>query len=256
MRFLAATRHRSEGQVHPRPTTTSHPGRWRGNGRRTNVPGPAGAPTSPRCRGATVTTPHSARAGRPDRREDLLAAAARRFVAVGIRKTTMEDIAREARAGKATLYRHFANKDAVIDALLEREAARYGRKLAAAAAEHERATDRIEAAFLVGVRFLVDHPVMTKGRDEEPAILLPRVTADGGPLVVSGLDLFTGLVTDGVRSGELRDVDPRAAAEVIVRLILSYFTFPPMYVAVEDPDEARAFAHALIAGGLRADALV
>jgi AcrR family transcriptional regulator len=61
--------------------------------------------------------------------------AARRFVAVGIRKTTMEDIAKEARAGKATLYRHFANKDAVIDALLEREAARLDRRLRTAAAE-------------------------------------------------------------------------------------------------------------------------
>ncbi|MEX1164267.1 MAG: TetR/AcrR family transcriptional regulator [Nitriliruptor sp.] len=193
---------------------------------------------------------------RRDRREDLLAAAARRFVAVGIRRTTMEDVAREARAGKATLYRHFANKDAVIDALLEREAARFERRLRAAADEHEAAADRIEAAFLVGVRFFVDHPVMAKGRDEEPGIVLPRITAKAGPVVSRGLGLFTDLIADGVERGELRDVDPPAAAEVIVRLILSYFSFPPMYVAVDDPVEARAFAHALVAGGLRAPAHV
>jgi AcrR family transcriptional regulator len=189
---------------------------------------------------------------RRDRREDLLAAAARRFVAVGLRKTTMEDIAREARAGKATLYRHFANKDAVIDALLEREAARFERRLRLAAGEHAGAAERIEAAFVVGVRFFVDHPVMTRGRDEEPGILLPRITAKGGPVVGRGLDLFADLIRQGVDAGELRTVDPRAAAEVIVRLILSYFSFPPMYVAVDDPDEARAFAHGLVAGGLRA----
>jgi AcrR family transcriptional regulator len=188
---------------------------------------------------------------RPDRREDLLAAAARRFVAVGLRKTTMEDIAREARAGKATLYRHFANKDAVIDALLAREAARFERRLQAAADEQEDAGRRIEAAFVTGVAFFVEHPVMTKGRDEEPGILLPRITANGGPLVVRGLDLFTRVIDDGVASGELRPVEPRAAAEVIMRLILSYFSFPPMHVRVDDPEEARAFAHALVAGGLR-----
>jgi AcrR family transcriptional regulator len=191
---------------------------------------------------------------RRDRREDLLAAAARRFVAVGIRKTTMEDIAREARAGKATLYRHFANKDAVIDALLEREAGRFARRLERAAAEEDTAAGRVESAFLAGVRFFVEHPVMTKGRDEEPGILLPRITANGGPLVVSGLDLFGRLIREGVESGELRRVDPDAAAEVVVRLILSYFSFPPMFVRVDDPDEARAFAHALVAGGLRARA--
>ena len=194
----------------------------------------------------------TANGNRRDRREDLLAAAAHRFVERGIRRTTMEDIARQAHAGKATLYRHFANKDAVIDALLEREAERFQRSLERAAAEQATAPDRIEAAFLAGVQFFLDHPVMTRDRDEEPGVLLPRITANGGPLVQRGLALFTLLIEEGVASGSLRRVDPPAAAEVIVRLILSYFSFPPMHVRVDDPDEARAFAHALVAGGLLA----
>jgi AcrR family transcriptional regulator len=205
--------------------------------------------------GARTERPYRTQAtggGRRDRREDLLAAAARRFVAVGIRKTTMEDIAREATAGKATLYRHFANKDAVIDALLEREAARLDRRLRAAADEQDDASRRLEAAFVAGVGFFVDHPVLTKGRDEEPGILLPRITANGGPLVRRGMELFTALIAEGIAAGELREVDPAAAAEVIMRLILSYFSFPPMHVRVDDPVEASAFAHALVAGGLRA----
>ncbi len=189
---------------------------------------------------------------RSDRRGDLLAAAARRFVAVGLRKTTMEDVAREARAGKATLYRYFRNKDALIDALLDREAERFARELEEAAATHDTAPARIEAAFLAGVRFFVEHPVLTKGRDEEPGLLLPRITANGGPLVQHGLALFEAIIADGVASGELRRVEPPAAAEVIVRLILSYFSFPPMHVRVDDPEAAQAFAHALVAGALSA----
>ncbi len=185
------------------------------------------------------------------RREELLAAAGRRFVADGIRRTTMEDIAREAQAGKATLYRHFANKDAVIDALLELEAARLERRLDAAIAEHDDAAGRIEGAFVVGIAFFVEHPLLTRGRDEEPALLLPRITANGGPLVVLGLERFTGLIEQGVASGELRSVDPRAAAEVLMRLILSYFAFPPMHVRVDDPEEARALARAVVAGNLQ-----
>lgn len=192
--------------------------------------------------------------GRGGRREDLLVAAARRFVAVGIRRTTMEDIAREARAGKATLYRHFANKDAVVDALLEREADRFVRDLQRAAAQHADAARQLEAAFLAGVRFFVEHPVLTKGRDEEPGLLLPRVTAKAGPVVTGGLELFRRLIVEGIERGELRDVEPDAASEVVMRLILSYFTFPPMHVRVDDPDEAARFAHGLIAGAFRARA--
>lgn len=196
---------------------------------------------------ATEGTPRAPRS----RRDDLLAAAARRFVTVGIRRTTMEDIAAEAGAGKATLYRHFANKDAVIDALLAREAERFERRLRAAAASGPSAVEQLERAFVAGVAFFVDHPVLTRGRDEEPAVLLPRITADGGPLVRRGLDLFADLVAGGVERGELREVDARMTAEVLMRLVLSYFAFPPVHVRVDDPVEAAAFAHALVAGGLR-----
>lgn len=187
---------------------------------------------------------------RGGRRDDLLAAAGRRFVEVGLRATTMEDIARGAGAGKATLYRYFANKDAVIDALLVREADRFRSEVLAAVDDHAEPAARLEAAFLAGVRFFVEHPVLTRGRDEEPGLLLPRITADGGPLVSRGLELFEGLVADGIAGGRFREVDASAAAEVMMRLVLSYFAFPPMHVRVDDPDEARRFAHRLVAGGL------
>jgi AcrR family transcriptional regulator len=189
-----------------------------------------------------------------DRREDLLAAAAQRFVAAGIRKTTMEDIARQAGAGKATLYRYFANKDAVVDALIHREAARFARRLQSAAAAHDRWIERIEAAFVAGVRFLVEHPLLSQGHDEEPAILLPRITAGSGPLSTEGLDLFTELIEQGIAAGELAQIDARAAAEVFMRLILSYLAFPPGHGVAVDPEATVASAQALISGGLRVTA--
>ena len=187
---------------------------------------------------------------RSNRREDLLVAAARRFVDVGLRRTTMEDIAREAGAGKATLYRHFGNKSDVIDALLVREGERLRRRLSHAFEAHDEVLPGVEDAFLAGVQFFVEHPVLTKGRDEEPAMLLARVTAHRGPMVETALDTFADWIDAGVRRGEIRDVEPRWAAEVLVRLMLSWFAFPRMAIPVHDPTGARQFAHELIAQGL------
>jgi AcrR family transcriptional regulator len=189
--------------------------------------------------------------GRGDRRSDLLAAAAHRFVEVGIRATTMEDVARGARAGKATLYRYFANKDAVLDALLEREAERLERRLREAADAAPTCAAAVEAAYVAGVDFYVTHPMLTRGRDEEPGLILPRITSDGGTHLGTLLDFFARLIARGVDAGEFRGVEPRQAAEVVVRLMLSYFAFPPMEVDVTDEEQSRAFAHALVAGGLR-----
>ena len=187
---------------------------------------------------------------RRSRRDDLLAAAARRFVDVGLRKTTMEDIAREAGAGKATLYRHFANKSDLIDALLVSEGERLRRRLTRAYEAREGVLPGIEDAFLTGLRFLVEHPVLTRGRDEEPALLLERVTAHRGPMVEAALDWFAEVITQGIDRGEIRVVEPRWAAEVLVRLMLSWFAFPPMAIPVHDEAQARVFVHELIADGL------
>lgn len=190
--------------------------------------------------------------GRPSRRDDLLAAAARCFVETGLRRTTMEDIAREAGAGKATLYRHFSNKSDLIDALLVGEADRLRRRLTGAFRSREGVLPGIEEAFLAGLRFLVDHPVLTRGRDEDPALLLERVAAHQGPLVEASLEWFADVIAQGIASGEVRQVEPHWAAEVLVRLMLSWFAFPPMVIPVHDPARARLFTHVLIADGLAA----
>jgi len=53
--------------------------------------------------------------------EQILAAAQQVFKKWGFRKTTMEDIAREAGKGKATLYYYFKSKDEVFNAVIKRE---------------------------------------------------------------------------------------------------------------------------------------
>lgn len=189
-------------------------------------------------------------ASRPSRRDDLLAAAARRFVDAGLRATTMEQIAREAGAGKATLYRHFANKTELIDALLRAEGERLRRRLTRAYESRDGVLAGIEEAFLAGMAFLVDHPVLTRGRDEASAVVLERVTAHQGPVVEAALDWFADVIRVGIERGEVRDVPPRWAAEVLVRLMLSWFAFPPMAIPVEDPEQARRFAHHFVTDGL------
>jgi AcrR family transcriptional regulator len=180
----------------------------------------------------------------------LLDAATRRFVAVGIGKTTMEDIAREAGSGKATLYRYFPNKTAVVDALVARETLRFERRLRRAAERGETAAARVEGAFVAALDFLTTHPMLNKSLREEPDVLLPYLTLDSGPVAQSGLRLFTRIIRDGIASGEFRSLNAAWAAETLFRLLMSFFTLPPLAIRLDDPDEVRAYARGLVAGGL------
>src|SRR6516164_7943507 len=57
--------------------------------------------------------------------ESVLAAAKRAFLAAGFGAVSMDTIAREASVSKATVYAHFAGKEELFGAVIERECERY-----------------------------------------------------------------------------------------------------------------------------------
>jgi TetR/AcrR family transcriptional repressor of uid operon len=65
-----------------------------------------------------------------DRRSRILDAAERCFVRAGFHRTTMQDVAAEARMSPGNLYRYFASKDSMVAGLAERDRADVGRDFA------------------------------------------------------------------------------------------------------------------------------
>lgn len=182
---------------------------------------------------------------RPDRREDLLDAAAGLFLAQGLRSTTMESIARQAGAGKATLYRHFSDKDEVIDEVLAREARRFERRVRDAVVGAHDTADRVEVAFLACILQLVGHPWFDREDDPERDELYARVIDPRHGHVENLVALLAELIGDGVRDGAFRHVEPRAAAEIGIRVLLSYLSIPPIELDVREPDQAATVARVL-----------
>src|SRR6516225_2177498 len=64
-------------------------------------------------------------ARRNSKAESILAAAKRAFLAAGFGAVSMDTIAREASVSKATVYAHFAGKEELFGAVIERECQRY-----------------------------------------------------------------------------------------------------------------------------------
>lgn len=183
-------------------------------------------------------------------REVILAAAARRFVAVGVTKTTMAEIAAEAGTTKPTLYKRFPDKTAVVDALVRRETTAFTARLAAASATADSAGEGLVEAFVAAVSWLDRHPFLRKSLELEPALLLPYLTARGGPVLDAGQRAFHELVARGVTSGELRTSNATLVAEVWFRLVLSYALTPDAGPRRRTPAHLRALARDVLLGAL------
>lgn len=71
------------------------------------------------------TSTDNATSRNPERETRILEAATRLFLHFGYNKTTVSDIAREASISKGAIYLHFDSKEALFEALIERESTAY-----------------------------------------------------------------------------------------------------------------------------------
>src|SRR5713226_3182749 len=89
--------------------------------------------------------------------ERILDAAADLFKTFGLRRTSVDDVARAAAVSRITVYRRFPGKTALVEAVLMREARRFIAELDRAAMRHKSVEDRIVEGFVVALR-AVNHP--------------------------------------------------------------------------------------------------
>lgn len=160
--------------------------------------------------------------GAEEARERLLDAAERCFAHYGVAKTTVEDVASQARVSRATVYRYFEGRDELLMGVLFREGARFMEELAAsfdpgvdpgvalvetavATIEGVRGNDRLAMLFAPEVAGLT--LTLPRARDR-----ILRMTARYlGPILLAARE-----------QGRLRDgVDIDEAAEFVLRLTLS-----------------------------------
>lgn len=85
-------------------------------------------------------------------KDDILKEAQKLFQQFGIRKTTMEDIARAMGKGKSTLYYYFSSKEEIFDAVVIKEMDEVFDRVRQAVEKAESAEDKLRAYTLTKIR--------------------------------------------------------------------------------------------------------
>jgi AcrR family transcriptional regulator len=168
-------------------------------------------------------------------------AALRQFELFGVSRSTMDDIARRAKVARVTLYRRFPGKDALIDAVMQRELHRFLADLDTAIAPFDDVDDRLVAGFIFVLDAIRGHRLLQRILESEPETLLPHLTTQGAPFLGVAREYLAARLRADLADDRTPE-DLSAVADVVVRLILSYLLTPPTLVDLDDPDQARAFA--------------
>ena len=157
------------------------------------------------------------------KREEIVDGASRAFAEYGMRKTTIDDIVREAGVARATLYKHFETKADVFAAVVRKEAGEMIDAVQLAVEAESTAREKMRAA-------LVAHTDMMR-RKLNILRLMVEEAAHGRVHSRPGMDelrsravrVYERILADGVASGELSVDDVAAAAPVLVLLFKGLF---------------------------------
>jgi AcrR family transcriptional regulator len=158
--------------------------------------------------------------------DPFLDAAAACFARHGIKRSSVQDVARELRVNRATVYRQIGNVDQQVRLLLARDLHRLLSSLPATMA------GSTGPAAIVGlldaiVTYAREHPVLAKVLADEADLIGPFLVSDMPELVGRVAAAITPMLDAAMAGGILARRDPVVVAEWVVRLGVSLILAPP-----------------------------
>lgn len=175
--------------------------------------------------------------------DPILDAAERVFARYGVRRTSVQDVADEARVNRTTVYRQVGNVESALRLLTARELHRLLAEVGIALAGRPLTPDALVAALALVIDHGRAHPVLAKVlADERPLLgaalaeypeMLGRVAAVLVPLLEAAMD-----------TGQLARRDPVVLAEWLTRVATTLVLAPP-------PGDVEAFLAELLIPALQ-----
>lgn len=176
--------------------------------------------------------------------ERIIDAALEEMAVHGPSRARMAAIAQRAGVSSATLYRRFAAKQDLMQAVTLREVERYINAMSEVAIKHDTAEELVVECFAFGLEYLQENTIIHQLIDAEPELVLPMLTTGAGPLIATTTDFMLKLNEQNIFVEEAlwqRDL-AKVRLEMVVRLFISLLMTPGYAIDIDTPEASREFA--------------
>ncbi|MBD0423296.1 TetR/AcrR family transcriptional regulator [Streptomyces sp. TRM S81-3] len=185
----------------------------------------------------------SARPNPPDN-DAVLDAVRDCVLAVGVRRTTMTDVARRAGVSRMTLYRRWPDVRSLVGDLMTREWIAVATGNMPEPRPGTGTRPRIVEGLVAGVAAFRAHPLFRKIVDVDPELLLPYVLDRRGASQEALLELLAAALREGHADGSVRAAHPGRQARSVLLVVQS---FALSLRTMTDEDDADLTAAAFLA---------
>jgi len=184
-------------------------------------------------------------------RERLLDAAEGCLEQFGPQKTSMEDVARAAGMSRATVYRYFENRDALLLGVASRQASSLASEAINYLAQFNTISDWLVEGLLYTLRELPSRPVFASLVTSLDSRASGNLFLGSTGLVQIGVNVLRPMFANAKEQGLLRDdVDPEMLIEWLLRVLWTYLNAPSQ-VATDEEGMRKLFRMMLIPAVLK-----
>jgi AcrR family transcriptional regulator len=168
-------------------------------------------------------------------RERLLDAAEGCLEQFGPQKTSMEDVARAAGMSRATVYRYFENRDALLLGVASRQASSLAADAINYLARFNTISDWLVEGLLFTLRELPNRPVFASLVTSLDSRASGNLFLGSTGLVQIGVNVLRPMFANAKAQGLLRDdVDPEMLVEWLLRVLWTYLNAPSQVATDEE----------------------
>ena len=186
--------------------------------------------------------------------ERILTAAEQCITRLGIRRTSMTDVAAQAGVSRGAVYFHFSDKANVVDAVMARVARQFVAGSEEAVRSRPTLAEQIAEAAVYIRRSAGERVPMRQLPGDEERLLATLMTASSRHLTDEWVDFWLPLLVDAEGRGEIRaGLDHREAGEWIVRLLMSFAVMPAVTFDADDLESVRGFVRTYAVAGFAAE---
>jgi AcrR family transcriptional regulator len=171
--------------------------------------------------------------------DSVLDAARDCVLAVGVRRTTLTDVARRAGVSRMTLYRRWPDVRTLVGDLMTREWVTVATAIPQHAADpRSPVRGRLVDSLVTGVRAFRGHPLLRKIVEVDPELLLPYVLYRLGAGQRAILEIFETALRDGHTDGSIRRGHTARQARALLLVVQSFALSLPTMTSDADAELA------------------
>jgi TetR/AcrR family transcriptional regulator, repressor for uid operon len=158
------------------------------------------------------------------------------FAEYGIRRATVDDVARRAGVSKMTVFRRFQSKQGLVEVVIGREIRRGMEELDRVWEREQSLEQRVVLGFSFAVNFVRGHALFDRLLRSEPEVVLPLLTVDGTAALGLYRELIGQRLRTEVRAGRAAPANVDQAAEVLARLAISLLLTREGTITLDDDE--------------------